>query len=408
MTAKYTFDLTEKEQLGEAMQFPIENVQVNGKINEPSISPVQVDVSPIIDKKQQLLDKILATRFDDTTSVKAMPVAITIAGSTFARRGDFSVVMGQRKAGKTTILHYMIATALHNPDSAELADTLQIKTTYCEGKDVIYIDNEGTQQDTKDFIEEVKRILGIDRMPKNFYVYHWRNMTQKECREATQVLFDHHKSSHLWIIDGIADLVVNPNEVAESNETVRWVMNNAGRLDTCFVLIIHENPQKQGIETKARGHLGSELERKASGAIGIEKDKEKKVHYIKPRFLRKSADFEPVCFWWENGHPISRVLTEVEKTQLFQKGYERIQDLRLLLKQCFLGVSTKAEKELKASVELYQPASPSKEAARKKRDRNIMAMIEHKLLLVETDEQGTTVYRPIPEPQPEQLALDMD
>lgn len=365
----------------------------NEIVREPAPNGVAIG----IDKSTLLKQRILATRFTDDTHIKSMQVAITIGGSTFARRGDFSVVMGQRKAGKTTTLHYVIATALLSPDRPALTDTLQIQSAYCEGKDVIYIDTEGSQEDTKDFIEAVKRIIGTDEMPPNFHVYHWRNMTQKECREAMEVLFAHHTNSHLWVIDGVADLVSKPNDEAESNETVRWVMNNAGRLDACFVLIIHENPQKQGIESKARGHLGSELERKASGAIGVEKDKEKKCHYIRARFLRKSQDFEPICFWWDGKHPISRVLSDMEKQQLFQKGSERIADLRVLVKQCFATSSSKTEKELKKSVELYQNPSASPDAARRKRDRNIEAMMKHNLLRTETGTDGQQLYSPVSE-----------
>lgn len=373
--------------------------------NETITQPILNGSAPNLDKTQLLKRRILATRFTDDTAIKTMSVAITIGGSIFARRGDFSVVMGQRKAGKTTTLHYVIATALLSPDRPPINDTLQIQSAYCEGKDVVYIDTEGSQEDTKDFIEAVKRIIGADEMPPNFHVYHWRNMTQKECREAMEVLFAHHTNSHLWVIDGIADLVSKPNDEAESNETVRWVMNNAGRLDACFVLIIHENPQKQGIESKARGHLGSELERKASGAIGVEKDKEKKCHYIRARFLRKSQDFEPICFWWEGGYPISRVLSDVERQQLFQKGSEQIAELRQLVKQCYMTGGSKTEKELKNSVELYQKPSPSKDAARNKRNRNIERMLQHKLLLTDTDADGQTIYRPATEATPVEMGF---
>ncbi len=328
----------------------------------------------------------------DQTPVRSLAVAITIAGATFARLGDFSVVMGQRKAGKTTTLQYVIATALMPPDTIGSVDTLQIQAHFCAGKDVVYVDTEGSQEDTKDFIEGVKRILKIDEMPPNFYAYHWRELTQKQCREGMEVLFQYHSNSHLWVIDGVSDLVSKPNDEAESNETVRWLMNNAGRLNACFVVIIHENPAKHGQESKARGHLGSELERKASGAIAIEKDKEKKCHFIKSRFLRKSSDFEPICFWWEGGQPASRTVTADEKRFLVDKDYRKEKELTILRNQCFLGLISQSEQKLKAAVELYQDPRATKEATRKARDRAIKDMLDLSLIRAITDASGKLVY----------------
>jgi len=342
---------------------------------------------------QSLIDKILATRITDQTPVRSLAVAITIAGATFARRGDFSVVMGQRKAGKTTILKYVVATALMAPGPPR-PDTMQIKTAYCQGKAVIYVDTEGSQEDTKDFVEGVKKILGVDQMPENFHVYHWRNLTQKECREAMEILFEHHRDSHLWVIDGIADLVSKPNDEQESNETVRWLMNNAGRLDACFVVIIHENPSKQGQEAKARGHLGSELERKASGAIAVEKDKEKKCHFIRSRFLRKSADFEPISFWWEDGHPISRTVTPEEKRLFTDSKYRKAQELTGIRNQCFAGSTTATKEILKNRLAGILPGldEKSKDTARVNIARTIKEMEKLNLIRESNDADGKTHY----------------
>lgn len=373
----------------------------------PAVLPYKKEVPPPRSHDPGLIAKILATRITDQTPVRSLAVAITINGATFARRGDFSVVMGQRKAGKTTILKYVIATALMAPGQPR-PDTMQIETAYCQGKSVIYVDTEGSQEDTKDFVEGVKRILGVDQMPENFHVYHWRNLTQKECREAMEILFEHHSDSHLWVIDGIADLVSKPNDEQESNETVRWLMNNAGRLDACFVVIIHENPSKTGQEAKARGHLGSELERKASGAIAVEKDKEKKCHFIRSRFLRKSADFEPISFWWEDGHPISRIVTPEEKRTMLDSKYRKLQEWTAIRNQCFAGSTTATKDQLKNKLAGILPKMDEKttDTARRAIARAIIDMEKLTLIREETDADGHAHYVMVldgqadPEPAP--------
>jgi hypothetical protein len=341
------------------------------------------------------LQRIINSRIHDKTVIRRPKPVVMVGGSIYARQGDFSVITGQRKAGKTTVLQFVVATGLLE-DVSPHADTLQIRSEYCKGKDVIYVDTEGSHEDTQDFINGVKKIMGVDNQPENFYAYHWREFTQSECRKNMDLLFMLHPNAHLWIIDGIADLVSKPNDEEESNSTVRWIMSAAGRLDTCFIVVIHENAVKAGQEAKLRGHLGSELERKASGAIGVEKDKPNNQHFIKSRFLRKSADFDPVAFRFDKelGRPVSRALSVDELQQLQSKDYARTKELAMLRDRCFLNVTSKTEKELRYSVDLYQATSPSKDAARVKVSRNIKAMLETNLIREEKTPDGM-VYYPI-------------
>lgn len=72
------------------------------------------------------------------------------------------------------------------------------------------------------------------------------------------------------IIDGGADLLHSVNDEAESNAMVARLVSTAGQIEAPVIVVIHEN---HGAE-KARGHLGSQLERKAESVIRMEKDRE--------------------------------------------------------------------------------------------------------------------------------------
>lgn len=316
---------------------------------------------------------------------------ITIAGATFGRSGDLSLISGQRKSGKTTVLQRLIASAFVVPGSPS-PETLQIKTTDPEGKAVVYVDTEGSFEDTKDFREGIKRILGVDELPENLHVYHYRDFTSKECREAMEELLNHHSDSHLWVIDGMADLVSKPNDEQECNEAVRWLMNNAGRLNACFVVTAHENPSEQG-QAKLRGHLGSALERKASGAITVEKDKERKCHFIRSRFLRKSADFEPIRFWWDDGRLVSSTFT-AEEERLLDSQYQKAQELTAIRNQCFNDSEIMPNDVLKNRLVGILPKldERSKDVARKLIARTIDAMEGLNLIRKLTDAGGQAYY----------------
>ncbi|WP_288423549.1 AAA family ATPase [uncultured Spirosoma sp.] len=356
--------------------------------NELPPFSVRSDTKTVSLNQATLLSRIRDSRITDRTPVKKLKPVVTVGQSTFARRGDFSVITGQRKAGKTTILQFVVATALLEDIPLEL-DTLQIRTEYCRGNDVVYVDTEGSKEDTQDFIKGVKSIIGKSEQPANLHTYHWREFTAKECREGMDILFDEHPNAHIWIIDGIADLVSKPNDEEESNQTVRWIMSMAGKLDTCIILVIHENPTKAGQESKLRGHLGSELERKASGAVGIEKDRQRGEHYIKSRFLRKSADFEPIAFRFDphTNRPTHRVLTASERAQLQDKNRVRIGELMALRAKCYRGTTSRTERELKESIK-HQNSTTGKDAERALCNRNVQALLKYNLIREEQTADG--------------------
>lgn len=336
--------------------------------------------------RNALLESIRQTRITEKTHIVPLIPVITISGCTFGRTGDFCIVSGQRKAGKTTILQFMVATAIVAFVTDELTrpDTLSIVSNFCQGKDVVIVDTEGSSEDTKDFLQGVLRIAGLTSAPPNLHIYNWREYSQKECRANMDVLFEIHPDPHLIIIDGIADLVSKPNDEQESNEAVRWIMRSASKLNTCFVLVIHENPKVNGQESKLRGHLGSELERKTSAAITIEKDKSNGDHFIRSRFLRKSADFEPITFKWDKelGRPISRIVSPAERELLANGKLLRHRELTALRNRCFYQTDQLSGKELKARLKTYQPASPTTEAARKAAERNIEYLVKDGLIEV--------------------------
>ena len=70
------------------------------------------------------------------------------------------------------------------------------------------------------------------------------------------------------VIDGIADLVRCANDEAESVGVIDELYRLADIYKTCIVYVLHFIPNGM----KLRGHLGSELQRKAVAILSIEKD----------------------------------------------------------------------------------------------------------------------------------------
>ena len=91
-------------------------------------------------------------------------------------------------------------------------------------------------------------------------------------------------SSALIVIDGIADLIGSVNDEEQSVDLVNTLFQIAGRYNTLLICVLHLNPG--GI--KLRGHLGSELQRKASGILSVEKRKDQSVSTVKALKLREA------------------------------------------------------------------------------------------------------------------------
>ena len=79
-----------------------------------------------------------------------------------------------------------------------------------------------------------------------------------------------HGGIHSVIIDGVADLVLDVNDAEECNGIVAELHAQAIRYDCAILCVIHKNP---GTE-KVRGHLGSQIERKAETNLSLEKEDE--------------------------------------------------------------------------------------------------------------------------------------
>ena len=102
-------------------------------------------------------------------------------------------------------------------------------------------------------------------------------------------LFHHkHGGIHLVVIDGIADLIRSANDETESIAIVDELYRLAGIYNTCIICVLHFVPN--GI--KLRGHIGSELQRKAAGILSIEKDDNPEYSVVKALKVRDGSPLD--------------------------------------------------------------------------------------------------------------------
>lgn len=270
---------------------------------------------------------------NDDTKVSDPITVVTIRESTFAVKGDISVVGGQPKAGKTSTSVFMIATALTKEPKF---DSLDIHSSYCDGEMVIYIDTEQPQSYTNKLRKQVLKILGVDKHPSNLGIINLRKYDSQTKMKKVFELMDQYPKTHLWIIDGVADLIKDPNDTKESFGVIEKFMMKSDELYTAIILYIHENPGTAG---KLRGNLGSEAERKCGGAIAIKKLKDRGIHSIEAKLIRGGPDFETIFFRYDKilGRMVSLDATETnEIKKMTDKTTVKLNARIQLAKRCLI------------------------------------------------------------------------
>ena len=323
---------------------------------------------------------------------KEMKPVIKIGEAVFAVNGDISFTSGLPKAGKSTITRFMIATALM-PFIPPEHDTISIRSEYCQGRKVIYLDTEQNPADTQKMISSILEIAGLDKQPENFIALNLRECSHSENMDYLKSLFHHYNDAYLWIIDGVTDFLPSANDETAGNEIIRYLMKMSSVNDTCIVCLIHENSGNGN--GKMRGHIGSEAARKCQGAISVSYEDDKKVHSIKSTYFRGSKRIDPI-YWQFNdsGKPVScdadmiENIKKVSEDKELGKSVEIIQILEKIYKN--VGSQGLTSDILKSKLLLHVPTpkANSKDpqgASKKSRDRLFNTIRDRKILRTENE-----------------------
>ena len=214
-------------------------------------------------------DMLAARRFNAATPPPKPRPIYTLAGSTVATQGNIQAITGQAKSGKSALLSGFMASTM-----TPTGDTLGVSSSNPDGAAVIHFDTEQSRYDHHRAILQALGRAGRQAPPDWLYSYSLADVTI----DGRLILLRHqldaarkaHGAIHSAIIDGIGDLCYDPNDSKEAFALVAELHKLAIDFDTTILCVLHENP---GSETgKTRGHLGSQLERKAESNLRMTKD----------------------------------------------------------------------------------------------------------------------------------------
>lgn len=188
-------------------------------------------------------------------------------------------------------------------------------------------------------------------MPGHFHAYSLTGISRKERLQAIIQSMDKFyyqcRGIQMVVIDGIADLIKCANDEAESIAVVEELYRLAGIYNTCIITVLHFIPN--GL--KLRGHLGSELQRKAAAILSIERDNDQEQSVVKALKVRDGSPLDvPLMLFSWNKEAAMHVYTGEKSTEAKEKRKEN--DLIMVAKDVFSRKRFLTYAELSESIQL--------------------------------------------------------
>jgi hypothetical protein len=253
--------------------------------------------------KSSLRERAYALRFDPSEAPPPDELCMEIGEVPIASRGNLSAIQGKSKVGKSAVVSAILG-ATHRGEHEAQGDTLCISWTGESTGAIVHLDTEQSRADWHALVSRGITRSGMPEVSPRLVSLPLVMFARSERLEILRQALEHeHREKgriDAVVIDGVADLCKSPNDEPEALELVSQLMVLAQKYDTPIFCILHENPSTQ--DAKTRGHLGSELNRKAFANLRIDKDSETSVSTIYGTDMRKRdvPKVQGFCFAWND------------------------------------------------------------------------------------------------------------
>jgi hypothetical protein len=191
-----------------------------------------------------------------------------LSGQVIATPGNLATITAAVKAGKSAVVSALLASAMGQRGR----DYLGFESSNEQKHALLHFDTEQSPDDHWHLVERALKRAKLEQPPSWLYSYCFTGFSYKTAWEcvsaAVHIAARECGGIHSILIDGVADLVANVNDPEESNWFVSKLHGIAIERECGVLPVIHFNPGSD----KTRGHLGSQLERKAETNLRLDKD----------------------------------------------------------------------------------------------------------------------------------------
>lgn len=231
------------------------------------------EISHEDDTNETITEKIFKHAFVDVTKKLEYPkVAISIGEHTtrghvyptaFGTYGNFSAIVGASKSKKTFFKSLLVSAFVGGEVDRY---TTKIKGHRKLGEIVIDLDTEQGEWHAQNVFKRIPSMVGsVPDFYKPFALRPYSHLERIQFIEYLIYESEYKNNIGLFVIDGLADLVADFNDLKESASVIQKVMKWTGEKNFHLMTIIHQNSTSQ----KATGHLGSSILKKAETVCNI-------------------------------------------------------------------------------------------------------------------------------------------
>lgn len=253
------------------------------------------------DMYSQTMMMLRSCEIDYDNPPDASKSVVAVNGVPLGTQDNLFCITGGEGTGKSNYISAILSGTLREERlSAEQTLGLEI-TANPNGLAVLHYDTEQSEAQLHKNLGRTLRRASLTAVPEFYHSLYLASLSRKDrlrlIRESMDLFHHKHGGIHLMIIDGIADLIRSANDESESIAIVDEMYRLAGIYNTCIICVLHFVPN--GI--KLRGHIGSELQRKAAGILSIETDDNPEYSVVKTIKVRDGSplDVPMMLFGWD-------------------------------------------------------------------------------------------------------------
>ena len=259
---------------------------------------------------------------------------VAVNGVPLGTQDNLLCITGGEGTGKSNYVAAILTGTLGTERlPAERTLGLEI-TPNPNGLAVLHYDTEQSEAQLHKNLGKTLQRASLKKVPKFYHSLYLASLSRKDrlklIRESMDLFYHKHGGIHLVVIDGIADLIRSANDETESIAIVDELYRLAGIYNTCIICVLHFVPN--GI--KLRGHIGSELQRKAAGILSIEKDDNPEYSVVKALKVRDGSplDVPMMLFGWDKAEDMHVYRGEKSKED---KEKRKTDELIAVVKETF-------------------------------------------------------------------------
>lgn len=264
-------------------------------------------------------------------------------------QGNILCITGGEGTGKSNYIAALVAGSIKGKESK--IDTLGINVANNnKSKVVLLYDTEQSEVQLYKNVSNLLKRAQLSDKPDIFKAFSLTGMSRKERLLAIIQSMDRYHYQYggiqLVVIDGIADLVNSANDEAESIKIIDELYRLAGIYKTCIVCVLHFIPN--GL--KLRGHLGSELQRKAAAILSIELDNDPTISVVKAIKVREGSplDVPLMQFSWNKDAGMHIYIGEKPRQE---KEKRKEKELEIVAKSIFSNQAHLTYKDISEKIQ---------------------------------------------------------